>query len=52
MQITRIETAIAEDVMPGLLLVRIHTSEGIVGCGETYYAPHAVASMIHDWMAR
>lgn len=52
MQITRIETAIAEDVMPGLLLVRIHTSDGIVGCGETYYAPHAVAAMIHDWMAR
>ncbi|WP_417397007.1 mandelate racemase/muconate lactonizing enzyme family protein [Gimesia chilikensis] len=51
MQITKIETSIAESIMPGLLLVRIHTSEGVVGCGETYYAPHAVAAMIHDWMS-
>ena len=51
MQITKIETSIADSIMPGLLLVRIHTSEGLVGCGETYYAPHAVAAMIHDWMS-
>lgn len=51
MQITKIETSIAESIMPGLLLVRVHTSEGIVGCGETYYAPHAVAALIHDWMS-
>jgi L-alanine-DL-glutamate epimerase-like enolase superfamily enzyme len=38
--------------MPGLLLLRIHTDQGIIGHGETYYAPHAVASMIHDWMGR
>lgn len=36
--------------MPGLLLLRIHTDEGIVGCGETYYAPESVASLLHDWM--
>ncbi|MCC9608034.1 mandelate racemase/muconate lactonizing enzyme family protein [Blastopirellula sp. JC732] len=36
--------------MPGLLLLRIHTDEGIVGCGETYYAPEAVAALVHDWM--
>ncbi len=52
MKITKIETAIAEKAMPGLLLLRIHTDEGFVGCGETYYAPHAVAAMLHDWMAR
>lgn len=51
-KITKIETALASDVMPGLLLLRIHTDAGIVGCGETYYTPQAVASMIHDWMAR
>ncbi|MFO0866417.1 MAG: mandelate racemase/muconate lactonizing enzyme family protein [Gemmataceae bacterium] len=38
--------------MPGLLLVRIHAEGGWIGHGETYYAPHAVAAMLHDWMAR
>ncbi len=52
LKITKIETALVPDVMPGLLAVRVHTDAGAVGCGETYYAPHAVASMIHDWMAR
>jgi len=51
-KIIAIETRIPEDHMPGLLLVRVHTDSGIVGHGETYYAPHAVAAMIHDWMAR
>ena len=37
--------------MPNLLLVRIHTDDGLVGCGETYYTPHAIAALIHDWMA-
>ncbi len=51
-RITKIETAIADDIQPGLLMLRIQTASGFVGCGETYYAPHAVASMIHDWMGR
>lgn len=51
-RIAAIETCIPDDVMPGLLLVRVHTDTGLVGHGETYYAPHAVAAMIHDWMAR
>ena len=50
-RITSIETAIPSSVMPNLLLVRIHTDDGLVGCGETYYTPHAVASLVHDWMA-
>ncbi|MFW6060469.1 MAG: mandelate racemase/muconate lactonizing enzyme family protein [Phycisphaeraceae bacterium] len=51
-RITAIETVIPDNLMPALLLVRIHTERGHVGHGETYYAPHAVAAMIHDWMAR
>lgn len=57
-RITAVETVIPDDVMPGLLLLRIHTDEGtvdgepLVGHGETYYAPHGVAATIHDWMAR
>jgi galactonate dehydratase len=50
-RITAIETAIPAGIMPNLLLVRIHTDDGIVGCGETYYTPHAIAALIHEWMA-
>jgi galactonate dehydratase len=48
MKITRIETT---EPAPGLLACRIHTAEGITGCGESYYIPSAVAAVIHDWMA-
>ena len=51
-KITMIETAIPGDIMSGLMLIRIHTDAGIIGHGETYYIPHGVASIIHDWMAR
>jgi galactonate dehydratase len=51
-RIVAIETATPDDVMPGLMLVRVHTDSGLIGHGETYYAPHAVAALIHDWMAR
>jgi len=50
-RITAIETAIPSSIMPNLALVRIHTEDGFIGCGETYYTPHAIASLIHDWMA-
>ena len=49
--ITAIETAVPSDIMSNLILVRIHTDEGQIGCGETYYTPQAVESLIHDWMA-
>ena len=50
-KITAIETILPSDIMPNLLLLRIHTDDGLVGHGETYYTPHAIASLIHDWMA-
>jgi L-alanine-DL-glutamate epimerase-like enolase superfamily enzyme len=50
-RIIAIETAIPAGIMPNLLLLRIHTDDGFVGCGETYYTPHAIAALIHDWMA-
>lgn len=55
---TRIETAIPADLMPGLLALRIHTDAApvdgvpVVGHGETYYIPEAAAAVVHDWMAR
>ncbi len=48
--ITRIETT-RTDRQPGLVLCRIHTKEGIVGCGESFYIPRAVEAVIHDWMS-
>src|SRR5262245_54497494 len=57
-RIVAIETLIPHDLMPGLLLLRIHTDAGtssgepVIGHGETYYVPHAVAATLHDWMAR
>lgn len=50
-RITAIETCIPSDIMPNLALVRIHTDDGLIGCGETYYTPHAIEALIHDWMA-
>jgi len=50
--ITKIETAIPAGIMPNLILVRIHTGSGLIGCGETYYTPHAIEALIHDWMAQ
>jgi L-alanine-DL-glutamate epimerase-like enolase superfamily enzyme len=51
-KITAIETVIPTDIMQGLMLLRIHTDAGIIGHGETYYIPHGVAAIVHDWMAR
>ncbi|MGB8854170.1 MAG: mandelate racemase/muconate lactonizing enzyme family protein [Pirellulales bacterium] len=50
-RITAIETVIPHGIMPNLMLVRVHTDARLVGCGETYYTPHAIAALIHDWMA-
>lgn len=57
-RVVALETVIPHEVFPGLLLLRIHTDAGtvdgtpVMGHGETYYAPHSVAAMLHDWMAR
>ena len=50
-KITAIETVVPARIMPNLILVRVHTDEGLIGCGETYYTPHAIEGLIHDWMA-
>jgi galactonate dehydratase len=38
----------ARQALPNNLWVRIHTDKGLVGLGETYYLPRAVAAIIHD----
>ncbi len=47
LKITKIETLCQSH----LLMLRVHTDEGFIGNGETYYAPKAVASLLHDWMS-
>jgi galactonate dehydratase len=39
---------LSRQVLPNNLWVRIHTDDGLVGLGETYYLPRAVAAVIHD----
>ncbi len=50
-RISKIETCIPIDIMSNLMLVRVHTQDGLIGCGETYYTPSAIQALIHDWMA-
>lgn len=38
----------ARQALPNNLWVHIHTDKGLVGLGETYYLPRAVAAIIHD----
>jgi galactonate dehydratase len=47
MRIVRLET-IWYDEQPNTIWVRIHTDDGLIGLGETYYVPRAVSAMIHD----
>ena len=50
MKLTRIETIhLAEHAT--LLFVRLHTDDGLVGYGETKYAPEALRGFIHDYAA-
>jgi len=47
MKINRLQT-IWLDEYPNNLWLQIHTDEGLVGLGETYYVPRAIAAVIHD----
>jgi len=50
MQVTRVET-IRLDEFPNILFTRVHTDEGLVGLGETFYGARAVESYIHETVA-
>ncbi len=47
MKISAIETIRIEE-FPNLIWVQIHTDEGIVGLGETFYGPGAAEAHIHE----
>jgi galactonate dehydratase len=48
MRITKIETIQLKEHRR-CLWVQVYTQDGLVGLGETYYAPSVVAAAIHDW---
>jgi len=50
MKITAIET-INLDEFPNVLWVHVHTDEGIVGLGETFYAVEPVIAHVHQTLA-
>lgn len=47
MKITAIETIRLEE-FPNICFVQVHTDEGFVGLGETYFSGEAVESWIHE----
>lgn len=50
MKVTRIET-LRLDEFSNILFVRVHTDEGLVGLGETFYGARAVEAYIHETVA-
>ncbi|GFE48374.1 dehydratase [Roseobacter cerasinus] len=50
MKITKLET-IRIDERPNLLWVHVHTDEGLVGLGETFFGAQAVEAYIHETVA-
>jgi galactonate dehydratase len=50
MKITAVET-IRFGEFPNLLWLHIHTDEGLVGLGETFFGPRAVEAQIHETVA-
>jgi len=50
MRISAIETIRLEE-FPNLLWVQVHTDEGLVGLGETFFGPRAVEAYVHETAA-
>ena len=50
MKITGIETIRIEE-RPNLLWVQVHTDEGLVGLGETFFGARTVEAHVHEWIA-
>lgn len=50
MKITKLETIRIEE-RPNLLWVQVHTNEGLVGLGETFFGAQAVEAYLHETVA-
>jgi len=51
MKITKLET-IRIDERPNLLWLQVHTDEGLIGLGETFFGAQTVEAHIHETMAQ
>jgi galactonate dehydratase len=51
MKITKLET-IRVDEFPNLLWLHVHTDEGIIGLGETFFLSHTVEAYLHEAAAQ
>ena len=47
MKITRVET-LQTPTYPNVLWLQLHTDEGLIGLGEAFYGPSAVAGYVHE----
>jgi L-alanine-DL-glutamate epimerase-like enolase superfamily enzyme len=47
MKVTALETILVDE-FPNLCYVRVHTDEGVVGLGETFFAAQAVSAWVHE----
>jgi L-alanine-DL-glutamate epimerase-like enolase superfamily enzyme len=47
MKISEVETILLDE-FPNIVFVRLHTDEGIIGLGETFFTAEAVAAWIHS----
>ena len=50
MKVTAVESILVEE-FPNLTWVQVHTDEGLVGLGETFFGAPAVAAQVHDFIA-
>src|SRR5215216_6517140 len=50
MNVTKLET-IRLDEFPNLVWVHVHTDEGLVGLGETFFGAQAVEAYLHETVA-
>ena len=50
MKITKLETLRIQE-RPNLLWIQVHTNEGIVGLGETFFGAETVEAYIHEFLA-
>ena len=50
MKVTAIETIRVRE-FPNAIWIQVHTDEGLVGLGETFFGPRAVSSYIHESVA-
>jgi galactonate dehydratase len=50
MKVTKLET-IRLDEFPNLIWVRVHTDEGLVGLGETFFGAQSVEAFLHETVA-